>query len=665
MVVVLAVLLGGCGGEARRSAALLVPVSPSRVEPGCARAKELEARAEQAINEGGLLRARRLAAQAHEMCASATRSLDRVRTQLEGSSADATELLARARAARSAGHTREAREAESAAVASVERAGGHFGIAPRWSFEMPTWSRGGRYLFLADGEQLLALDVHTGQVCARVPRPHGDLLPFSEANFEAELNPAAERLVVRSESMAENSYQTAVYDTRSGALLKSGSATHWLFSPDGSRLVLAETAPFESSYAIKSTVDVLDPRSMQVLHTVRAPEVNSSWAGFAAMAIEPESDTLAIAWRNGLSLVDLRSGHTDQFATGTESAYMPSLAVGAGLAVWRAGDDALVTAKQRHWRLTLPKCPTGESAVSPDGKRIAFACPDSVLLWEVGVNHPPARLLGHGTGYGLTWLAGGRGLGLGKLPSVTSAMDVLDTTTKQLIHTARATDQWNVSGMLRLATVGSWQTQTYELIYLDANLDQHPLALPGCLTLFPGVTEGDNGVGVVECNTDHGLAAVVVDTKTLSTRSFPINYPALTVDGDELIDVSKDALELRALGSGALLPFSPRGPLDLRYDAFWEGATLVVGLDTGPGALVPRATRPTVHRISHFGATLQTVTEPASQAGPCAGPLSMRRGRFSWGSKPPSTLCDRRSGRVLGDLPALPSTACCRSLRRA
>ncbi|MEO8904610.1 MAG: hypothetical protein ABI488_19555, partial [Polyangiaceae bacterium] len=172
-----------------------------------------------------------------------------------------------------------------------------------------------------------------------------------------------------------------------------------------------------------------------------------------------------------------------------------------------------------------------------------------------------------------------------------------------------------------------------------------------------GVTEGDNGVGVVECNTDHGLAAVVVDTKTLSTRSFPINYRALTVDGDELVDMSKDALELRALGSGALLPFSSRGPRDLRYDAFWEGATLVVGLDTGPGALVPRATRPTVHRISHLGATLQTVTEPASQAGPCAGPLSMRRGRFSWASKPPSTLCDRRSGRVLGDLPALPSTA--------
>lgn len=82
MVVVLAALLGVCGGEARRSSAVLVPVSPTPVEPGCARAKELEARAEQAANEGGLLRARRLATQAHETCASATRSLDEVRTRI-------------------------------------------------------------------------------------------------------------------------------------------------------------------------------------------------------------------------------------------------------------------------------------------------------------------------------------------------------------------------------------------------------------------------------------------------------------------------------------------------------------------------------------------------------------------------------------------------------
>lgn len=504
-------------------------------------------------------------------------------------------------------------------------------------FDDAVWSQGGRYLFLPADRELLVLDSHSGERIMQVPRfDEGSAVELG-SDLTGELNLRAKKLLISAPKGGAR--ELAIYDVPSGALLKSYRGYAWSFSDDGSRLALTLAGSGASSDS--STESILDSCTLAQVGTLSEPGPLPHQGVYAA-GVAADGVTLGVVWSRGLTLLDLHSGRTEQLPFGQQLQRPPGFWSEAKLIAWRLGEQVSVwdADSARVTSFVTAGCSANTPAtLSPDAKRVALGCANSVEVWDVASRQRLARADLVSAPSDISWLAGGRGLALQVATGILEH-EVLNLATQKLVALARPGEQvQKVAPLSRLVTLAPiWGNAGQpRAVYLDASLGVHEL--PSCVLAGYDIAEAETGVGVVSCVAAHGKQALIFDSKTLAMRRFPVTSSTLRIEGDVLVELGA-TLALRRLRDGALLPGSPHGSAEISRDSWWQGKTLIALLAGAASA-----------RVSHFEPTLAVESQVLRDAPACSGPDSGGRGELRWNMDPPYTLCDRRTGRALGEVP--------------
>jgi hypothetical protein len=633
--------LAGCG--AARSATPRKPPVAAEVAPTgatCARAQILEAAADEAAQSGSLLRARRLGEQAAALCSNATRALTRARETLAGAG-DPQQLLQLAAEARAVGGLASARRHESLAAALLERRQrASLSVVQRWSadsvhhLEKPPYS-----VSTLDG-QVLVMSTQTGKLYARVKQPvrDGDPIPF-----DADLDPSGERLLLRTEDTSAAAAPAPacvsrldLFDARTSRWLKQECASDWVFSPDGSRLAIARIVDWDEDAVMRLVV--LDAKTLEPVLELQEPR------HLVELSIAADGLTLAATWQDRVSLTNLRTGRTEYWK-GPVGQQPSSVAFGGKLAVWRVG-STLSTGSSSSGRVAssdLGACNEGrfsDLALSPSGQRASTQCGNAVTLWELAADaeRKPRKSgtvprLG-GQIHAVEWLAGERGLlvSLDRRNRATQAL--FDAKLGRWVPLGEADERIQVlDTRTRLVIVGR-EIADGRLLYLDAALSPKPVPLPGCGAST--LVAIDDVSAVATCGNSE--LAFVVDTRSLTARSFPADACQPIVHGQTLISGCYLELALRDLRTGRLLESTPIAPSSMLREGWWDGDAFIAPV---------RFQGRRVQRVSHFGASLRSTTEATPSYEECPE----RRGKIAWSAQPPRSICDRRSGRRIGEIP--------------
>jgi hypothetical protein len=492
------------------------------------------------------------------------------------------------------------------------------------------------------------LDSHTGEIVTRIPRPDGLSSGALDRDFQGELNVAARKLVVLARKGCGS--ELSVYDVPSGALLKAYCASGWVFSGDSTRLALSLFDTEGKTAGPGNSELIVDACTLAPVQTVAEPGASAAapHGEIRAVDVVASGTTLALAWPHGMSLTDLRSGHTEQFLLGKGE--LRNFYWEAGRVAWRVGDRVSV------WDAKTPARVSSFDAVgcgantfptlSPDAERIALGCSSFVGSWDASSHRLLARVPVSAPATDLKWLAGGRGI-VAALGNDGARKVVLDLVTQKPLALAGPNQQLESIGLeSRLVTISPfWGTAAKPRVtYLDAELLTHDLSLPGCRLASYDIVDAKPGIAALKCSDATGKQTLVFDSKTRSTRVFPRNGPDLTIASDVLVNTGRE-VELRALSDGALLPGSPVSPGEISSDSWWDGSTLIVTPSLTPG-------KGSTRKVSHLGSALTTQLEPVRDNPQCNGTDTDHDGALSWDMDPPYAFCDRRTGRQLGNLPS-------------
>ena len=642
----LLLLLAGCGA-ARTPAARDSPTAPSRPEVSveCARAQRVEASANAAASVGSLLRARRLGEQAEALCVTAARAGQQARAALAAAAGTPSELLALASAARASGELERARKAESAAVALLERQQAErLSLVQRWSADAPHALETSQHVITTLDGQLLVLDTTSGKLHARLPQPKAS---GTAAPAEVMLNASGDRLLLRSVDLyAARKPAPAclssldLFDARSGRWLKRECASDWAFSPDGSHLAVARIVGWGDGAIMR--VLLLDSKTLETKLEVPEP------GNVIALGFAPDGVTLVVEWSNRVSLTDLRTGKTEEWLA-AEQESVSRVVFGGALAAWRLGGVVSLRsfADGQLIRVPLGTCDDdryGHVALSPSGRRLATECADLVTVWDLpaGPRAAPKRALrvrppASAKVMGFEWLPGDRGLVFELSVNSSGGTTVFDTKLERFVPLAGPEERLTaVDRASRFVIVEPTGFLGGRVLQLDATLTPKPVALPDCNA--DALISIDAASALVTCVGREQPSAVFVEAKSLATRAFTGGGCKPVVHGSVLVFGCRSSLELRDANTGALLPTTPISPSPMAYDGWWDGDSFVASV-----SLEDRDVR----RIVHFGATLQSATE----ARPADGPCSEHRGKIAWSPGAPYSICDRRTGRVAGEIP--------------
>jgi hypothetical protein len=547
--------------------------------------------------------------------------------------------LKEASAARVNGELERARRSESLAVALLERQRGErLSVEQRWSSRHASPIGAGPYLATTLDDQLQVLDARSGKLHARVPRPselHG-----------VELNASGERLLLRSIDLSAvrqplpaciSSLQ--LFDARTSKLLKRECAMPWAFSPDGSRLVVARLIGWGDG-AIARVV-VLDSQSLEPVFEL--PQTGN----FDTLHITPDGTTLLARSARQVLVTDMRTGKTESFS-GVKDELPSQLLASGQFAAWRFDHEALVwnNVSRRLTRFNLGPCAENRSdvVVSPSGARLAAECGDVVTIWQLPADpvRAPTRRQSFKAPAGsrlfsTQWLPGDRGLSVELSQDGRGRRVLYDTQLRRWLALGGPNDTIRSIDAASGLVVVERRQQASQLFHVDGTLRARLVTLPDC-GVGDVVSTGESRA-VVTCLAKDGAKLVVVDTKTLEIRSFAGSLCKPVVHGDTLISACDNELELRDLRTVALLPTSPTVPSATEFDGWWDGDDFISHV-----AFEDRRAQ----RVVRFGSALQSKTEDLPAQAPC----SQHRGKAAWSSSAPYPICDRRTGAVIGRIPA-------------
>ncbi|HYQ16544.1 MAG TPA: hypothetical protein VEQ58_12325 [Polyangiaceae bacterium] len=636
-------LLLGCAA-ASPPAARKMPLTaqPAALSDACARAREVEASADAALRAGSLLRARRLGERTEQLCRSAPQALARAREALAAATGDPSALLSAGSAARGKGDLEAARRSESLAVALLERQEhAALSVVQRWSAKSDYKLDSNRYLATALDGQLQVMDAQTGKLVSRVAVP--------PQLSDLAVNATGDRLLLRSIDLSVVGQPAPAcasvvnfYDTKSSKWLKHECAMSWKFTPDGSRLVVPRIVGWGDG-AIMQVV-VLDSQTLEPILTL--PELGN----VVDLDITPDGGTLAVHWSNRTSLTDLRAGTTQSF--GAPGELISNVALSTEVIAWRQGGTLSLWNRGSR---TLSSFELGACdqqlyrgiALSPSGARVAVECGDVATIWELAtvagrrpVKGPSVKAPRGTQLFSVQWLSGERGLVVNLVRFSQAETALYDTKLRRWLPLAGPGERVkSVDAASRLVIVSPERgpADTARVVHLDESLSLRAVDMPSCAA--GEIVNIDGASALISCSSSAGPLAVVADTRTLATRSFPTSSCAPRVSGSTLVSQCYQELELRDLRTGALSAVSPSLPTPTAFDGWWDGDAFVSRV-----SLEDRD----VLRVRTFGASLQSRTEAAPAKDDCGE----HRGRAAWSSAPPYSICDRRSGAVTGHIPA-------------
>jgi hypothetical protein len=637
----LSLLIAGCGA-ARPQLSRKLPAAVQSAQPSaaCDRARALEGSAYDAAKAGSLLRARRLAEQAEQLCPSATQVLGHVQDELQAATGAASELLAAGVAARAEGDLIRARRSESLAVALLERQrGARLSLVQRWSAKFQSTMEHGPFLTSMLDGQLLVMDGRTGKLHARVP--------LTPKLARVGLSPSGDRLLLHGIDLSA-AYQPPpacastldLFDARNSKWLKRECAMDWTFSPDSSRLVVSRLAPSGDGTLLTGVV-VLDSKTLEPV--IELPDSGS----VQEFRILPDGNTLLVNWSNQVSVTDLVSGKTE-FFSGAKQESSSNLAFGGTLVAWRSGGVASVWSSRSRLRSSFELGPCadnlyGNVALSPSGAQLATECGDVVTIWQLatGVAGSPTKTLQlpappHHALFFVEWLPNERGLIVHLSKDSHEETALYDLKRRSWVPFVGADERVvAIDASSHLVIVERKKDRVRRLLHLDAALLAKAVPLPPC-SPTEIVSTGDSSA-ILTCWT--GGAAVLLDITFLPTRSSPSPFCRPIVSSDTLISTCFERLELRDLKTGAISAHSPVVPAPTAFEGWWDGTAFLSRISLGDSE---------VRRVVHFGDTLRSETE----AWPSDEACDQYRGKAAWSSSPPYSICDRRSGTVIGRIPS-------------
>lgn len=622
-----AVALVGYGCTAakphERAAAPAHKSEPTDAGSDCARYAALKPRLDAAVASGHVLRARRLLQQAGLQCPEA----EDARTRLNKASPQASE------------------------VARLEAQGSErLRVVQRWSFGSPHVLPRAPFAFTTLDGQVQIIDARSGRLHARIPRP-------TPAQFELDVDSNGTRVLARSVDLTKIGTKEGcastidIYDASSGARLKQECAFSWVFSPDGSRLALDRLIGWGDGAIMK--VVVLDTKTLEpVIELPNAGNVGS-------LKFAPDGTTLVTRWSDGISLTDLASGKTEDFRS-PEMDTSSDVLFGGDNVFWQVGGTGHVwsLAQRTHGEFALGICkqaaferglveptPVKLNAVSRSGARLATSCDGVVTLWSLPGGAPPrprrlssVSLPPGSTLWSVQFVRGERTLAIeliGKNES-TSKPTLYDSERHRwLLSPQPLGDSRTLDVDLGLVLNGKG-LGSLELLAVDEQARLRPVSLPNCQPMQ--VAKGNtDSTAIVTCNGQQ-LLAVVLDLKTLASRSFPVGAVGQNVFGNTLVSSDYLAFEVRDLSTGALLPGSPVAPGATAWDGWWDGSAFIT--------VAARDYQDEAH-VVRFGAQLTRETLPRPPSELC----KEHRGQVAWSQRPPLSICKRKTGVAVRQLP--------------
>lgn len=248
LLVALSCLHGACASRSELRSPSVAPLEEPAADPQCTAVTQYAATE---IERGQWLRARHLLRLAEPRCAEpVAQALARLHAELQDERTPKA-LLHSAQTARQTGDDQSAGLAEAKAVLALERQSGQpLRVLGRLAVSDWDWSRDGKHVSVKRGDVLEVHDLPSAEVLSRIPR--------ERLTEELELNTKVRRLVVRAGSDECNA-TINVYDSQTGAKLRSPCGEDWQFSADGSRLAILEQSQRTFS------VTLLDSTTLELL----------------------------------------------------------------------------------------------------------------------------------------------------------------------------------------------------------------------------------------------------------------------------------------------------------------------------------------------------------------------------------------------------------------